>query len=76
MSSLPPRQVSLMGYRFNHPSLEYALVNTGLYGTSSTFQINWLIIIVGRVFDNGTGDRGSIPGRVIPKTLKMTFHAL
>ena len=25
---------------------------------------------VGRVFTNGPGDRGSIPGRVIPKTLK------
>ena len=26
---------------------------------------------VGRVFSNGPGDMGSIPGRVIPKTLKM-----
>ena len=26
---------------------------------------------VGRVFANGPGDLGSIPGRVIPKTLKM-----
>ena len=25
----------------------------------------------GRVFANGLEDRGSIPGRVIPKTLKM-----
>ena len=24
-----------------------------------------------RVFANGSGDRGSIPGRVIPKTQKM-----
>ena len=24
-----------------------------------------------RVFANGPGDRGSFPGRVIPKTLKM-----
>ena len=24
-----------------------------------------------RVFANGPGDQGSIPGRVIPKTLKM-----
>ena len=34
---------------------------------------NWLIGLVGRVFANGLGDRGSIPGRVIPKTLKMVF---
>ena len=29
--------------------------------------------IVGRVFGNGPGDLGSIPGRVIPKTLKMAL---
>ena len=27
--------------------------------------------LVGRVFANSPGDQGSIPGRVIPKTLKM-----
>ena len=29
-----------------------------------------LIGLVGRVFANGPGDLGSIPGRVMPKTLK------
>ena len=28
-----------------------------------------------RVFANGPGDRGSIPGRVIPKTQKMVIDA-
>ena len=28
---------------------------------------------VGRVFANGPGDLGSIPGHVIPKTLKMVL---
>ena len=28
---------------------------------------------VGREFANATGDLGSIPGRVIPKTLKMVL---
>ena len=28
---------------------------------------------MGRVFANGLGDLGSIPGRVIPKTLKMVL---
>ena len=28
-----------------------------------------------RVFANGQGDRGSIPGRVIPKTPKMVLDA-
>ena len=26
-----------------------------------------------RIFANGPGDQGSIPGRVIPKTLKMVL---
>ena len=30
---------------------------------------------MGRVFDNGPGDRGSIFGRVIPKTQKMVLDA-
>ena len=29
-----------------------------------------------RVFANGPGDLGSIPGRVIPKTLKMVLDTL
>ena len=28
---------------------------------------------MGRVFANGPGDQGSIPGRVIPETLKMAL---
>ena len=39
-------------------------------------KINFTIFFAGfgpavRVFANGAGDLGSIPGRVIPKTLKM-----
>ena len=30
---------------------------------------------MGRVFTNGPGDWGSIPGRVIPKTQKMVLNA-
>ena len=32
-----------------------------------------LIGLVGRVFGNGPGDLGSIPGNVIPKTIKMVL---
>ena len=39
----------------------------------SAFTVNWLISQVGRVFANGPGDLDSIPGRVIPKTLKMVL---
>ena len=31
--------------------------------------------LVGRVFANGPGDMGSIPGCIIPKTLKMVLDA-
>ena len=34
---------------------------------------NRLIGLVGRVFANGPGDLGSIPGWVIPKTVKMVL---
>ena len=33
----------------------------------------WLIGLVSRVFANGPGDLGSVPGRVVPKTLKMVL---
>ena len=36
-------------------------------------DIHRLIEQVGRVFTNGPGDLASIPGRVIPKTLKMVL---
>ena len=36
---------------------------------------NRLIGLVGRVFANGPGDLGSIPGRVIPKSLKMVLDS-
>ena len=32
-----------------------------------------IIGLVGRVFNIGLGDLGSIPGRVIPETLKMVL---
>ena len=32
-----------------------------------------LIGLVDRVFTNGPGDQGSIPGRVVPKTFKMVL---
>ena len=40
---------------------------------NSTITVNRLIGLVGRVFANGPGDLDSIPGRVIPKTLKMVL---
>ena len=38
-------------------------------------SVFWLIGLVNRVFTNGPGDRGSIPGRIIPKTLKMVLDS-
>ena len=43
-------------------------------GEHSTLQANELDIgIMVRLFANGPGDRGSIPGRVIPKTQNMVL---
>ena len=36
----------------------------------------WGIGFMSRVFTNGPGDRGSIPGRVIPKTRQMVLDAI
>ena len=47
-------------------SFDYCLI---LY----VYYINRLIGLVGRVFINDSGDLGSIPGQVIPKTLKMVL---
>ena len=41
---------------------------------ASLLILNRLISLVGRVFANGPEDKCSIPGRVIPKTLKMVFN--
>ena len=35
--------------------------------------IHYIYVCVGGVFANGPGDLGSIPGRIIPKTLKMVL---
>ena len=41
--------------------------------TKQKQTFNRLICLGGRVFANGLGDLVSIPGRVIPKTLKMVL---
>ena len=40
---------------------------------SSPFTGRSLFCLVGRVFINDPGDQGSIPDRIIPKTLKMVL---
>ena len=37
------------------------------------YERDWNGELVGRVFASGPGDLGSIPGRIIPKTLKMVL---
>ena len=49
-----------------------ALNNARNKETSITYRS---VSLVGRVFANGPGDRGSVQGRVIPKTQKMVFDA-
>ena len=40
---------------------------------SKTNNLHTLIGLEGKVFANGPGDLGSIPDRVIPKTLKLVL---
>ena len=47
--------------------------NIILIKEKSKYTFNRPIGELGRVFINGPGDRGSIPGRVIPKTQKIVL---
>ena len=38
-------------------------------------KVYWIIGLISRVFTNGPGYQGTIPGRVIPKTPKMVLDA-
>ena len=40
------------------------------------YRVFWTIGLVGRVFTNGLGAQGSIPGKVILKTQNMVINAL
>ena len=48
------------------------LSDDGIYCQLLLFGMPCVMV---RVFSNGPGDLGSIPGRVIPKTLKMVLDA-
>ena len=52
-----------------------AAIEKGAFWSPSTrfADFNRLIGLVGRVFANGVEDLGSIPGRFIPKTLKIVL---
>ena len=54
---------SVVFHIFNNPKISFSYI-----------EYNGLIGQVGRVIANGPGDLGSIPGCVIPKTLKMVLN--
>ena len=60
-------------------SIQMVLVFDGTKKRTYTYTCIYIYIyiyifgLVGRVFANDLGDLGSIPGRVIPKTLKMVL---
>ena len=54
---------------------EFISYDGNYYTYYTTSPTNRLIGLEGRVFVNGPKDLGSIPGRVIPKTLKMVLYA-
>ena len=57
------------------PTPWFKLLRRGPSGHPRLHQLYfyWFIGLVGRMFANGPGNRGSITGRVIPKTLKMVL---
>ena len=68
---LNPRQLISIGFQWaRHPFI--------IHFSSSSYLVSFLLWDIGlgvRVFANGPGDLGSIPGRVIPKTQKMVLDA-
>ena len=53
---------------------EILLINYNLIN-NSIFQLSRPFGLLSRVFANGLGDQGSIPGQVIPKTQKIVLDA-
>ena len=53
--------------------MAYRQDNSLVYHRAIQYLCNRLIGLVGRVLANDPEDLGSIPGRVIPKTLKMVL---
>ena len=62
-----------MIYSFVKKKKTLQVISTRCMHILSHSIYNRLIDLVGRVFANGPWDLGSIPGRVIPKTLKMVL---
>ena len=65
--------------RTHKPDIHVVDPQVSLYLIHHEFYLAFIIIpnigIMVRVFANGLGDLGSIPGQVIPKTLKMVLDA-
>ena len=57
----------------NNKSSKYFIFFHVLFSFTHTHTHTHTIGLVSRVFPNGPGDTGSIPGRVISKTLKMVL---
>ena len=51
------------------------LIKLNFINICTIIRGNWTIGPMSRVFANGLGDQGSIPGRVIPKTQKMLLDS-
>ena len=67
------QRISLSQYSVILSSLNFKVINSNIR-SSLTIRLQLrLIALVGRVFANGPRDRGSIPGRAIPKTDKIVL---
>ena len=58
---------------FRFPTIHHQIFTQGLGWWKVVVIYIYVFGLVGRAFANGSGDLDSIPGRVIPKTLKMVL---
>ena len=56
--------------------VNYSYIRSCINFINAINPLNWFIGLVGSVFANDPRDMRSIPGWVIPKTLKMVLDAL
>ncbi len=70
LDAFDPPFLCLCNFILYRRKMGHILIN--IYTHTHTYT-HRLIGLVGRVFANGLGDQGSIPGQVIPKTFKKWY---
>ena len=69
--NIMPKKKKILFFHIYLPSDSFPFFFNVYTHTHTCMYIYWPIYIMVTVFTNGSGDWGSIPGQVIPKTQKM-----